>query len=54
MGRFQFAVFYLATGYLALLGYAAAHADSAQSLVGASGPSPGCSAPFCGCFPGPG
>ncbi|MFI6032703.1 rhomboid family intramembrane serine protease [Streptomyces sp. NPDC051315] len=37
MGRVRFTLFYLACGYLALLGYAAAHADSEQSLVGASG-----------------
>ncbi len=37
MGRLQFTLFYLGCGYLALLGYAAANADSEQSLVGASG-----------------
>ncbi|MCM1976524.1 rhomboid family intramembrane serine protease [Streptomyces sp. G1] len=37
MGRVQFLLFYLGCGYLALLGYAAANADSEQSLVGASG-----------------
>ncbi|MFJ7072710.1 rhomboid family intramembrane serine protease [Streptomyces sp. NPDC098781] len=37
MGRVQFTLFYLGCGYLALLGYAAANDDSAQSLVGASG-----------------
>lgn len=37
MGRIQFTLFYVGCGYLALLGYAAAHADSEQSLVGASG-----------------
>ncbi|MFE6362621.1 rhomboid family intramembrane serine protease [Streptomyces sp. NPDC057806] len=37
MGRVQFTLFYLGCGYLALLGYAAANADSGQSLVGASG-----------------
>jgi membrane associated rhomboid family serine protease len=37
MGRVQFTLFYLGCGYLALLGYAAANADSTQSLVGASG-----------------
>ncbi|MEV7285699.1 rhomboid family intramembrane serine protease [Streptomyces sp. NPDC093252] len=37
MGRVEFTLFYLGCGYLALLGYAAAHADSDQSLVGASG-----------------
>ncbi|GGX62025.1 rhomboid family intramembrane serine protease [Streptomyces fructofermentans] len=37
MGHVGFALFYLGCGSLALLGYAAAHADSAQTLVGASG-----------------
>jgi membrane associated rhomboid family serine protease len=37
MGRAQFLLFYVGCGYLALLGYAAANADSEQSLVGASG-----------------
>ncbi|MGW0330562.1 rhomboid family intramembrane serine protease [Streptomyces sp. NPDC003011] len=37
MGRVQFTLFYVGCGYLALLGYAAANADSEQSLVGASG-----------------
>ncbi|MER6674185.1 rhomboid family intramembrane serine protease [Streptomyces sp. NPDC000983] len=37
MGRVQYTLFYLGCGYLALLGYAAANADSEQSLVGASG-----------------
>jgi membrane associated rhomboid family serine protease len=37
MGRLQFTLFHLGCGYLALLGYAAANADSEQSLVGASG-----------------
>ncbi|MFC4498971.1 MULTISPECIES: rhomboid family intramembrane serine protease [Streptomyces] len=37
MGRIRFTLFYLGCGYLALLGYAAAHAGSPQSLVGASG-----------------
>ncbi|MEV0227006.1 rhomboid family intramembrane serine protease [Streptomyces sp. NPDC050704] len=37
MGHFEFALFYVGCGYLALLGYAAAHADSTQTLVGASG-----------------
>ncbi|AOR37422.1 rhomboid family intramembrane serine protease [Streptomyces fodineus] len=37
MGRVEFTLFYLGCGYLALLGYAAANATSAQSLVGASG-----------------
>ncbi|MEU7412532.1 rhomboid family intramembrane serine protease [Streptomyces sp. NPDC042638] len=37
MGRVEFTLFYVGCGCLALLGYAAANADSEQSLVGASG-----------------
>ncbi|MEU6994867.1 rhomboid family intramembrane serine protease [Streptomyces sp. NPDC046465] len=37
MGHLQYAFFYLSCGYLALLAYAAAHAGSDQTLVGASG-----------------
>jgi membrane associated rhomboid family serine protease len=37
MGRVQFTLFYVGCGCLALLGYAAANASSAQPLVGASG-----------------
>jgi membrane associated rhomboid family serine protease len=37
MGRLQYTLFYVGCGYLALLGYAAANAASAQTLVGASG-----------------
>ncbi|GAB2740337.1 rhomboid family intramembrane serine protease [Streptomyces bullii] len=37
MGRVRFTLFYVGCGYLALLGYAVANADSEQSLVGASG-----------------
>ncbi|WP_425834798.1 rhomboid family intramembrane serine protease [Streptomyces fractus] len=37
MGRLTYALFYVVSGYLALLGYVIAHADSDQSLVGASG-----------------
>ncbi|MFJ4683277.1 rhomboid family intramembrane serine protease [Streptomyces sp. NPDC091377] len=37
LGRVEFTLFYLGCGCLALLGYAAANADSDQSLVGASG-----------------
>ncbi|MFH8292024.1 rhomboid family intramembrane serine protease [Streptomyces sp. NPDC018059] len=37
MGHLHYALFYVACGYLALLAYAAAHADSGQTLVGASG-----------------
>jgi membrane associated rhomboid family serine protease len=37
MGRVRFTLFYLAAGYLATYGFALAHADDTQSLVGASG-----------------
>ncbi|MCX4484097.1 MULTISPECIES: rhomboid family intramembrane serine protease [Streptomyces] len=37
MGRVRFALFYVGCGYAALVCYAAAHADSGQTLVGASG-----------------
>ncbi|AEW93640.1 MULTISPECIES: rhomboid family intramembrane serine protease [Streptomycetaceae] len=37
MGPLRFALFYLAAGYAATYGYAVAHADSTQTLVGASG-----------------
>ena len=37
MGRLRYALFYVGCGYLALLSYAVAHADSQQTLVGASG-----------------
>ncbi|MEU8955739.1 rhomboid family intramembrane serine protease [Streptomyces sp. NPDC048518] len=37
MGHLLYACFYLCCGYLALLAYAAAHAGSDQTLVGASG-----------------
>ncbi|MEU6125404.1 rhomboid family intramembrane serine protease [Streptomyces sp. NPDC047123] len=37
MGHLLYALFYLSCGYLALLAYAAAHAGSDQTLVGASG-----------------
>ncbi|MEU4733072.1 rhomboid family intramembrane serine protease [Streptomyces sp. NPDC023588] len=37
MGRPAFLVFYVCTGYVALAAYAAANADSSQTLVGASG-----------------
>ncbi|AZM52812.1 rhomboid family intramembrane serine protease [Streptomyces sp. WAC 01529] len=37
MGHLQYALFYVSCGYLALLAYAAAHAGSGQTLVGASG-----------------
>ncbi|MFJ6698724.1 rhomboid family intramembrane serine protease [Streptomyces sp. NPDC091272] len=37
MGRAAFVLFYVATGYLALTVYALVHADSHETLVGASG-----------------
>lgn len=37
MGHLQYLLFYLGCGSLALLAYAIAHADSGQTLVGASG-----------------
>lgn len=37
MGRVRFALFYVGCGYVALVCYAAAHAGSEQTLVGASG-----------------
>ncbi|MFJ3668356.1 rhomboid family intramembrane serine protease [Streptomyces sp. NPDC090106] len=52
MGRLQFTLFYLGCGYLALLGYAAANADSDQSLVGASGAISAVLGAFLFLFPG--
>ncbi|MFI8092867.1 rhomboid family intramembrane serine protease [Streptomyces sp. NPDC086080] len=37
MGRWRFVLCYVGCGYLALLGYAAAGADSERALIGASG-----------------
>jgi membrane associated rhomboid family serine protease len=37
MGRVRYLLFYVAAGYMATYGYALTDADSAQSLVGASG-----------------
>ncbi|MFF9686222.1 rhomboid family intramembrane serine protease [Streptomyces sp. NPDC014623] len=37
MGRTEFVFFYLVCGYFALVAYAVVHADSHQTLVGASG-----------------
>ncbi|GLW13580.1 rhomboid family intramembrane serine protease [Streptomyces sp. NBRC 13847] len=51
MGRLPFAAFYLIIGYLALLGYAAAHASSGQTLVGASGSISGVLGAFLYLFP---
>ncbi|MEU5590728.1 rhomboid family intramembrane serine protease [Streptomyces chrestomyceticus] len=51
MGRLPFTLFYLVTGYLALMGYAAAHASSGQTLVGASGAISGVLGAFLYLFP---
>ncbi|MER7023253.1 MULTISPECIES: rhomboid family intramembrane serine protease [Streptomyces] len=51
MGRPAYTVFFLVTGYLALLGYAAAHAASGQTLVGASGSISGVLGAFLYLFP---
>ena len=52
MGRLEFALFYLGCGFLALLGYAAANADSTQTLVGASGAISAVLGAFLFLFPG--
>ncbi|MBO1333348.1 rhomboid family intramembrane serine protease [Streptomyces sp. VRA16 Mangrove soil] len=52
MGHVPYALFYLVCGYLALLGYAAAHAESDQSLVGASGAISAVLGAFLYLFPG--
>jgi membrane associated rhomboid family serine protease len=51
MGRAAYALFYLVTGYLALLGYAVAHAGSPHTLVGASGAISGVLGAFLRFFP---
>lgn len=51
MGHLPFAVFYLATGWTALVGFAIAHPDSAQTLVGASGAVSGILGAFLFLFP---
>ncbi|MFI8966656.1 rhomboid family intramembrane serine protease [Streptomyces sp. NPDC053493] len=51
MGAVTFGLFYLSCGALALLGYAVAHADSAQTLVGASGAISGVLGAFLFLFP---
>lgn len=51
MGKVAFALFYLGVGYLALLAYAAAHATSDQTLVGASGAISGVLGAFLYLFP---
>ncbi|MGV9243921.1 rhomboid family intramembrane serine protease [Streptomyces sp. NPDC003710] len=52
MGHLEFALFYGGCGFLALLGYAAANADSAQTLVGASGAISAVLGAFLFLFPG--
>ncbi|MGW1156802.1 rhomboid family intramembrane serine protease [Streptomyces sp. NPDC002513] len=52
MGHLEFALFYGGCGYLALLGYAAAHAQSTQTLVGASGSISAVLGAFLFLFPG--
>ncbi|MFF6997168.1 rhomboid family intramembrane serine protease [Streptomyces sp. NPDC008313] len=52
LGRLRFALFYLGCGYLALLAYAAAHATSEQTLVGASGAISAVLGAFLYLFPG--
>lgn len=52
MGRLEFSLFYTGCGALALLGYAAANASSAQSLVGASGAISAVLGAFLYLFPG--
>lgn len=51
MGAAEYGLFYLGCGYLALLGYAVAHADSEQTLVGASGAISGVLGAFLYLFP---
>ncbi|MFF4172695.1 rhomboid family intramembrane serine protease [Streptomyces sp. NPDC001744] len=51
MGPVEYALFYLGTGCLALVGYAMAHADSEQTLVGASGAISGVLGAFLFLFP---
>ncbi|WP_016906931.1 rhomboid family intramembrane serine protease [Streptomyces xiaopingdaonensis] len=51
LGALPFALFYLCVGYAAMLCYAAAHAASAESLVGASGAISGLLGAFLYLFP---
>ncbi|MER6997767.1 rhomboid family intramembrane serine protease [Streptomyces sp. NPDC000410] len=51
MGHVRFALFYLGCGYFALVAYAAANAESAQTLVGASGAISGVLGAFLCLFP---
>ena len=43
--KIPYLLFYLFSGYVAAYGFALANHSSVEPLVGASGPSPGCSAP---------
>ncbi|MFD6419658.1 rhomboid family intramembrane serine protease [Streptomyces sp. NPDC060194] len=52
MGRLPYTLFYLVVGSLALVGYALVHADSVQTLVGASGAISGVLGAFLFLFPG--
>ncbi len=52
MGHLHFAVFYLVVGALAMSAYAVANADSAETLVGASGAISGVLGAFLLLFPG--
>ncbi|GAA4922933.1 rhomboid family intramembrane serine protease [Streptomyces coeruleoprunus] len=51
MGHVRFALFYVGCGCLALFGYAVVHADSTQTLVGASGAISGVLGAFLYLFP---
>ncbi|WP_142216617.1 rhomboid family intramembrane serine protease [Streptomyces sp. SLBN-118] len=51
IGRLEFALFYAGCGYLALLAYAVANAESDQTLVGASGAISGVLGAFLYLFP---
>ncbi|MCF6522970.1 rhomboid family intramembrane serine protease [Streptomyces sp. JJ36] len=51
LGPFRFLFFYVIVGYLALLCYAAAHPDSAEPLIGASGAISGVLGAFLYLFP---
>ncbi|MEU7277646.1 rhomboid family intramembrane serine protease [Streptomyces sp. NPDC045431] len=51
LGHLEFALFYVGCGYLALVGYAVAHAHSAQTLVGGSGAISGVLGAFLFLFP---
>lgn len=51
MGASRFVLFYLVTGYVALLCYAAAHPESSETLVGASGAISGVLGAFLYLFP---